>query len=404
MPERPTSSSGAGSAGAGSVWRAPGMPALIAMTALGFSGYAVLMPVAPLWAVSGGADVAGAGLVTGLFMLATVIVQTAVPAALRRFGWAPVLVTGLVLLGVPAPLMLLSPELGSVLAWSAVRGAGFAVLTVAGSSAVPELVEPARRGRAIGAWGLAIAGPQLVLLPLAPVVADAFGFAPVFIAGVLPLLGILPALPLAKRLAAAPPHAAEHPHASQGVRAAFRALFRPVALLLAVTLAGGALITFVPQFASDQLVIGAALFAVTGLAALSRWLVGGPADRYGARRLLWPLVLSTTIGLCLVAWAILDPATTVGWALLLGAALVGIGYGGLQNLTLGEAFAAVGPRDTLLASAVWNIGFDAGTGLGAVVVGAIAAGFSFPAALLFAAACSLATLPLALMRPSRVTG
>ena len=82
----------------------------------------------------------------------------------------------------------------------------------------------------------------------------------------------------------------------------------------------------------------------------------------------------------------------------------GIGYGGLQNLTLGEAFAAVGPRDTLLASAVWNIGFDAGTGLGAVVVGAIAAGSSFPVALLVAAACSLATLPLALMRTRRSVG
>ena len=45
MPERPPNSSGTRS-----VWRAPGMPALIAMTALGFSGYAVLMPVAPLWA------------------------------------------------------------------------------------------------------------------------------------------------------------------------------------------------------------------------------------------------------------------------------------------------------------------------------------------------------------------
>ena len=74
-----------------------------------------------------------------------------------------------------------------------------------------------------------------------------------------------------------------------------------------MTLAGGALITFVPQFGSDQLVIGAALLAVTGLAALSRWLVGGPADRYGARRLLWPLVLSTTVGLCFVAWAMEGP-------------------------------------------------------------------------------------------------
>ncbi|GAA2454425.1 MFS transporter [Agromyces soli] len=379
------------------------MPALITMTALGFSGFAVLMPVAPLWAVSGGADVAGAGLVTGVLMLATVAGQTMVPAALRRFGWAPVLVVGLLLLGLPAPAMLASAELPVILAWSAVRGLGFAVLTVAGGSAVPELIEPARRGRAIGAWGLAIAGPQLVLLPLAPWVAEHLGYAPVFVVAALPVLGIPAALRLAKHLAAKPPHPAEHAHASHGPLAAAAVLFRPVALLLAVTVAGGALITFLPQLAGDQLLAAAALLLLTGLAALSRWLIGGPADRFGARPLLWPLVIATAAGLAITAWGVVDASAPADWALLIGAALVGLGYGGLQNLTLGEAFAAVGPRDTLLASMVWNIGFDAGTGFGAVLVGTIAAGFSFPVAFLCAAALSLATLPLAIMRGRRLS-
>lgn len=59
---------------------------------------------------------------------------------------------------------------------------------------------------------------------------------------------------------------------------------------------------------------------------------------------------------------------------------------------------AVRPEQYGTASAAWNIGFDAGTGLGSVLVGAIAAGLSFPAALLVAAAIPLATLPLALLR------
>ena len=45
----------------GSVLREPGMPLLVLMTALGFSGFAALMPVAPLWAVHGGAGSVGAG-------------------------------------------------------------------------------------------------------------------------------------------------------------------------------------------------------------------------------------------------------------------------------------------------------------------------------------------------------
>ncbi|MGH3705725.1 MAG: MFS transporter, partial [Agromyces sp.] len=203
---------------AASVWRSRGMPALLATTALGFAGYAVLLPVAPLWAVSGGVDAAGAGLVTGVFMLCTVIGQLFVPAALHRFGWGVVLITGLALLGAPSLLHLLSADLMPVLVIAGVRGVGFAVLTVAGSSAVAELVEPGRRGRAIGAFGLAIAGPQLVLLPTAPWVAEAVGYWVVFLVGAVPLIAIIPALRLARHLHATRHDPAEPPHAATATR------------------------------------------------------------------------------------------------------------------------------------------------------------------------------------------
>lgn len=395
-----------------SVWRAPGMPALLTMVAAGFSGYAVLLPVAPQWAVVGGADAAGAGLVTGVFMFATVLFQTVVPAALRRLGWGPVLVAGLVLLGAPSLAHLVSNELGPVLAIAAVRGAGFAVLTVAGSGAVADLVEPARRGRAIGAFGLAIAGPQLVLLPAAPWVAETFGYQWVFLVGALPLVGVVPAIRLAGRLharhaeQAAEAAAAGHVH-PVGRRAALLALAAPVGILLGVTLAGGALITFTPQLTGDAVTVTLGLALLTATAALARWLVGGAADRFGAHRLLWPFILVTTAGLVLVAWAAIGAgsgasASSGGDAatapLLVGLALVGVSYGGLQNLTMGEAFAAVPPRQSVFASAVWNIGFDLGSGIGAVLVGMIATGSSFSAAFLAAAVISLATLPLALRR------
>mgnify|MGYP005810701379 CR=1 FL=1 len=57
------------------VWRAPGMPALLVLTASGFAGFSALLPVVPLWAVDGGANEAGAGLVNGVLLLATVLTQ-----------------------------------------------------------------------------------------------------------------------------------------------------------------------------------------------------------------------------------------------------------------------------------------------------------------------------------------
>lgn len=373
------------------------MPALIAMVAAGFAGYALLMPVAPMWAARGGANATGVGFVTGVFMFSTVAVQLFVPALLRRFGWPRVLVAGLVLMGGPALLHLLSDALWLVLALAAVRGAGFAILTVAGSSAIAELIEPARRGRAIGAFGLAIAAPQVVLLPLAPWAAEHLGFPAVFLAATAPVLGVVAAFRLGRRIEALPRHPdLEHPDLHGGVRR-FAGLAPPVILLLGVTLAGGAMLTFVPQLTSDATIAMVALLLLTGLAALTRWGAGHFADRYGPRGLLWPSVLSTVAGLSLCAWSAAGPDRVT--ALLVGMALIGLSYGALQNLTLGMAFAAVARRDQVTASAAWNIGFDLGTGVGAVIVGAIATGTTFPIALLAAAAISLLTLPMAFVRP-----
>ena len=65
------------------------------------------------------------------------------------------------------------------------------------------------------------------------------------------------------------------------------------------------------------------------------------------------------------------------------------------------SFAAVSRRHHNLASAVWNVGFDAGTALGSVAVGVIAQVTSFTTAFLVVGALTLATLPLALRRSVR---
>src|SRR5699024_8046105 len=189
-----------------SVWTARGMPSLLVATFLGFSGFAVLMPVAPLWAVHGGADEGGAGLVNGVLLLATVLTQFTVPTMLRRLGWGPVLAAGLVLLGAPALALIASDALPAILALSAVRGVGFGILTVTGSAAVADLSDPHTRGAAVGAYGFSVAGPQVVLLPLGAWVAETVDFTVVFAVASLPLLGVPVALALGRVLGDPPGH------------------------------------------------------------------------------------------------------------------------------------------------------------------------------------------------------
>lgn len=379
------------------IFRVPGIRALVWMSVFGFAGYALLLPTAPLWATHGGADEGGAGLVNAVLMLATVAVQTTVPWALRRWGWRITLSTGVLLLGLPSLGLMLTDQLAWILAVSAVRGAGFAILTVCGASAVASLVDATRRGRAIGVYGLAVAAPQLFLVPSAAWIAETLDFAVVFVVGAAPALAVPFAAALGRRLddiAAGGLDAGDEARPGRGRM--LLALALPSLVLLAVTTPGGALLTFAPQFRHGSTVAVLGLLGFTAAAALSRWLVGGPADRFGPSRFIPPLLVLCAGGLALCAWSL--TSTGPGAAMLVvGMTVVGVAYGSLQNLTLVTAFAAVPDRDRSIASAVWNIGFDTGTGLGSLVVGFIAAGTSFSVGLLTTAALCVAIAVVALV-------
>lgn len=373
--------------------------ALVALT--GFSGYAALLPVAPLWAVHGGADTAGAGLVNFVLLGATVATQFAVPWLIRRIGWGHALTLGMVLMGVPALIHGLSDALGAILALSAVRGFGFAILTVAGSAGAVLLVPPGRRGASVGVYSAALSIPNVLLMPAGAWAADVWGFGPVFAVSALPLLGIPACYAVGRHLPERATHDASHPAAPDGVpesrRAVALAIASPAVILLAITLAGGAVISFAPQFVTHGWLAGLGLFALGLATALTRALVGGVADRVGARRLLWPFVVIAVVALGWIALLAATPidAPAAGWWLA-ACAVLGTAYGGLQSLTMLRSFESAGPRNVGAASAVWNAGFDAGTATGSVLVGAIAVGAGFGVGLGVTAALCLATLPLAL--------
>lgn len=380
------------------MWRAPGMLELSVMSVFGFSGYAALLAIAPLWAANGGATAAGSGLVNGVLLTATILAQLAVPRALATWGAGRVLVAGLLLLGVPAPAYLLSDGLGWVLALSAVRGLGFGILTVVGSTVVAHLVPASRRGAAIGVYGLAVAVPNLLLLPGSVPVVDRWGFAPVFWAAALPVFGVPAVLRLARILRDAGHGRPAGADEGTPVRLrALRGILSPTLVLFSVTMAGGAVLTFAPQLTDSG--SAALVLLIMGItAALSRWLIGALADRRGARPFLAPTLTCAAAAMAMSAWAVAGEQDVV---LIAAATVLGLCYGALQNLTLVVAFAAVEPQQLPAASAGWNIGFDAGTASGAVLAGVLATAYSFPVSLATLAALCLLTAVVTMAIPSR---
>src|SRR6201994_4538950 len=369
-----------GGPASGSVWRVPGMGWLLGSAMLWFAGLALLIPVVPLWVIRGGSDDLGAGLVTGVMMACTVLAQLSMRRLLPGLGWRWTLVLGGGLLGLPALGHLATDRLWPVIALAALRGLGFGIVTVCGATAVAFFVEPGRRGRALGALGLAIAAPQFILVPVAPWLAERAGFRLVFLLAVLPALAIPLAWPIAR--AVGDRDRASDAGSGGGTAAAlWRVLAGPIAALVVITAAGGAILTFTSHILASPALGFLGLLAFTGAAAASRWIAGGIADRFGATAAIAPLLFTGALGLAAISLRADSVHDTAGRVLVIaGLLLTGIAYGGLQNLTLAQAFNAAGEPARSSVSIAWNLSFDAGTGLGALAVGAIATAASYSAA------------------------
>ncbi|GGV26950.1 MFS transporter [Streptomyces longisporoflavus] len=380
-----------------SVIRAPGIPHLLTVVLFCFSGFALLLPVSPAWAVNGGADEFGAGLVTAVLMAATVGAQLCVKRALRTLGWTRTLVLGTLLLGLPALLQALSDQLLPILLTTALRGAGFGIITVCGSIAAAALAPSGRQGAAIGLYGLAVAIPQVILTPAAPRLVGTFALPAIIACGILPVLALPWTRPLGRAVearVAGPAPQDGHARRSDPAVTVLRRILLPLTVLLLVTAAGGAVLTFAPQFTATPAVAATGLLTLTATAAVARWGCGALADRIALRPISVTLVSAACAGLALSAVAVGSGGVSV-LVLLAGLLLLGAAYGGLQSLTLVQAFTFAGAENRHTTSVAWNIGYDAGTGIGSLMLGLAAqvatfsAGFTTMSVVMAAAALTV---------------
>jgi len=363
------------------------------VTFLGFTSFCLTLAALPSWAVRGGVSPGVAGSVTTVMLLSTVGTQLLLPRALRRWGTARVLAAGLLTLGAPAPLLALSHDLALLLPVSAVRGTGFAVLTVVGSLLTTVVAPEDRHGEAVGLYGLAIAVPNLLGVPVGVALTQGGSFWAVGVLGAAPVLGVPAALTLGRGHRSVPaPSAPPAPApAAGGRRTVLRAMWAPTAVLGAATLAAGGLVTFLPivlSSGSSTAVVALLLFGLTS--AVSRWRVGALVDRFGLSLLLPGSVVASVVGTAAVAAGL---HTGSHGLVLAGSCLFGAGYGAVLNATLVVAFSRAGTAGATTASSLWNAAFDSGTAVGALLLGAlVTAGLAAPAAFLVTAGLMLATL------------
>jgi predicted MFS family arabinose efflux permease len=359
------------------------------------ASFYLMLSTVPEYARAAGASEGTAGLPTTALTLSSVAAYLAAPRLIARHGYRPVFAAGLAALGAPA-LLLAAPSspgasIAVIMAVCVVRGLGFAVACVAGYALTVSLIPAQRRGEGLALVGVVSGVPSVTCLPLGVWLAAHVGYRPVFVAGgVAALAGLasVPALPRSGRPAGP----------STGILAALRtpALNRPALTFSAVTMAVGIVVTFLPlalaQTATD--VAALALLVQPAAAVGGRWLAGRYGDRHGPALLLAPGVLLAAAGMLMLS------LTAVPAAVITGAAVFGTGFGVVQNASLTVMYDRVPESGYGAVSALWNLAYDGGMGLGAAAFGVLVVRTGYPAAFALAAA----VLPVVLAAAGRRHG
>jgi MFS family permease len=382
------------------------------------TSFYLLLSVTPMYAMSAGAGSAAAGLVTGSLMLTTVLAEFASPRLLGRFGYRAVFAAGALLLGGPAPALLLPHSMATIIAVSIARGIGFGLATVVLGALVAASVPAERRGEGIGLAGVVACVPAIVALPSGVWLTQNTGYAVVIAITAISALAPLAAVPWltnpgdtgpASRQAGTSQAGAGQAGAGQadtapaGLLGSLRSggMLRPGLVFAATTVSAGVVASFLPLAAGVSAGVATlGLFAQAVTATASRWWAGRRGDRHGHAGLLIPGLLTAAAGMASLVWV------SAPVAVIAGMCLFGIGFGIAQNVTFALMIDRAPGSSYGTASALWNLAYDAGYGTGPIVFGVFVAHTGYPAAFALTGLLIIAALLPAVRdrRQQRVAG
>jgi MFS family permease len=317
------------------------------------------------------------GVVTGAFAFTAVVARPVAGRLADRRGRRAVVAGGALLVAIGGALYFIPGGVPSLLVARLVLGAGEGAVFTAGATWVVDLAPVARRGQAIGLFGLAVWGA----LSAGPLIGEglfqAGGYSLVWaFATVSPLIGVVLAL--------------RQPGGAPAAQALVRPPLLPPEVLrpgiaLALANVGYAALAGFIVLDLDRLGIGHGAGVFTAFAAAvvgTRLVLGRLPDRFGGRAIAIAAGIAEAAGLALIALA-----GSLGLAVL-GAVVMGMGFSTLFPSLALIVVNRAGEERRGGALGMFTAFFDIGVGLGGPLAGGIAALAGYPAAFWAATACA----------------
>lgn len=358
-------------------------------TLLFYLGFQLLLPVVPLYAAELGAGEAHVGFIVGAFALAAMVPRPLAGDLADRIGRRPLVLLGTAIFAL-APLgYVVVATIPGLFLLRLFHGTGMGFGPTAATVIATDLTPPARRGEAMGVYGLASAAALAVGPFLGGELAHRWGFRSTFlIATAIEAAALALAWTLPETRPAREPSLAPAPPAAAGALARFwrrwfsTAAVRPSALVLTLYVSYGGLTALLPLFAERRQLGNPGLFftvfALVSFAA--RPAAGRLSDRHGRRAVIAPALAVTGLSMVLLGLA------TSPRLFLAAAVLYGVGFGAGQPALLAMTADRVPAGERGRAMGTLYTAWELGIAGGAVALGFCAARLGYSAAWWTAAA------------------
>lgn len=327
-----------------------------------YASFYLILPVMPLYVAAMGATSFQIGLIIGLFAMMAMVLRPPTGWIIDTRGCRVVLVAGMAIFLLASLGYVIARSVGAVLALRLFHGMGMGLFPTAATVVVAEVASPARRGEAMGWFGIAnsvglILGPAVGM----PIAAGA-GFRTLFlVAGGVAMMGLV-CIGMLPRIGRVPAQIARPPRPQDFFS---RAAVLPSFLLLFLHVPYGAMLAFIPIVAADRgLGNPGTFYTAFALAVLLiRAKAGHVSDRRGRVAVIIPGLLVAG-----VAFAILGLTSGRIWVLV-GAAIYGLGFGSVQPALMALTADRVPPEERGKAMGTfytaWELGIMTGsTGAG----------------------------------------
>lgn len=307
------------------------------------------------------------GMVMTVFIIASILFRALAGRWLDQYDRKKLITGAIVLFFVCSALYLVVHSYAALLVLRFVHGMGFGLAATAAGAIAADLVPDERKGEGIGYFSLfmslaMVIGP-FVALTVIHELGDVAFFLTCAVCSLLALFSVwvMRVPPLAKRIEAP----------AKGWRRYIEIKALPISLAgCLLAFAYGSLTTFLSVYASDLGIpaMGSYFFMILALMILlSRPFTGRAFDRWGEHVLVYPGILLFVLGMFLLSQV---EGTRM---LLLSGAILGLGFGALLPSLQTLAVQAAPPHRRGVGTSTFFVLFDVGYGIGAYVLGMVAA-------------------------------